>query len=80
VALACLDGVAATVSCTEDPAPSWRLGTKVRAAPLLMAHEAEAAAGSQRECLGVGGAWLISSRTSDTAPSAHGHVSPPRSE
>jgi hypothetical protein len=55
-------------------------GTVVRATRLLMAHEAEAAARNQRECLRI--VWRLAhqlTRTSDTAPSAHGHVSPPRS-
>ena len=78
MAVASLDGVAATALRSEGPVPCRRFGAMVRATRLLVAHEAEAAAGDQRERLRV--VWGFAHqliRTSNTAPGAHGPESPP---
>jgi hypothetical protein len=53
MAVASVDGVAATALRSEGPVPCRRLGAMVRATRLLVAHKAEAAAGDQRERLRV---------------------------
>jgi hypothetical protein len=78
MAVASLYGVAATALRSEGPVPCRRLGAMVRPTHLLVAHEAEAAAGNQRERLRV--VWGFAHqliRTSNTAPGAYGHESPP---
>lgn len=78
MAVASLDGIAATVRRSEGPVPCRRLWAMFRATRFLVAHEAEAAAGDQRERLRI--VWGFAHQligTSNTAPGAYGHESPP---
>jgi hypothetical protein len=79
VVVACLDGVAATVPRPEDPA-ILAARDNGSGRPPHDVHEVETAAGDQRERIRT--MWCLThqlTRPSDTAPSADGHGSPPRS-